>query len=80
MFGVEVKISRTCFSGLAKYAVLETFWHTSCTSSMPSCFLIVFVLAYIVSNKVVLVLEEQKILFWNFLLKLGGKFSEFYLL
>ena len=41
--------------------------------------LIVFVLAYIMSN-IAHILKGQKILFWSFLFRLGENFLEFYLL
>ena len=41
--------------------------------------LIVFVLAYIMSN-IAHILKGQKILFWSFLFRLGENFLEFYVL
>ena len=41
--------------------------------------LIVFVLAYIMSN-IAHILKGEKILFWSFLFRLGENFLEFYLL
>ena len=82
MVGNELKILKICLSGLAEIVVLESFLYTSYMSFSTIFFVtkfVVFLLAYLMSN-IVPILKGQKILLRRFLVKLGEKFLEFYLL
>ena len=78
MVGTEVKSLKIYLSGLAEIGFLESFF-LHITAIFFVIKLIVFMLAYSMSN-IALVLKEQTVLFQSFLVRLGETFLVFYLL
>ena len=78
MVGTEVKSLKIYLPGLAEIGFLESFF-LHITAIFFVIKLIVFMLAYSMSN-IALVLKEQTVLFQSFLVRLGETFLVFYLL